>query len=221
MLVKDFITKDFPVLKKSDTGTYALTIMEDLKVRHLPLLTEEGDYSSLVSEKELMGMSDLALPVGGLTPFAPNVRIESHWHDVLGKMSRYHLSVLPVVSGEKNHYRGVLTYETVLTVFSELCSAESAGSVIVVEMLPQDYTVSDIARIVESNNAHLLNLFSSLDRVTGRLVVTFKTDLEDASPIVRSFERFNYDIRYYYMEEGMVDDLLQRRMEELMRYMNI
>ncbi|WP_080903268.1 CBS domain-containing protein [Parabacteroides sp. Marseille-P3160] len=220
MLIKDFITKDFPVLKSSDTGAYAITLMEDLKAKHLPLLSEEGDYQSLVSEKEVMGMPDLEHALSTLAVFAPSVRVDGHWHEVLGKMSRYHLTVLPVVS-ERGRYLGVLTGETVLDIFSQLCHAEESGSIIVLEILPQDYVVSDIARIVESNNAHLLSLLSHRDPVTGRLIVTIKVDLEDASPLVRSFERFNYEIRYYYMEQGMVDDLLQQRMEELMRYMNI
>ena len=50
---------------------------------------------------------------------------------------------------------------------------------------------------------------------------SIKIDLEDVSPVIRSFERFNYTVLYYFMEKGMVDDLLQQRMEELVRYMNI
>jgi hypothetical protein len=46
-------------------------------------------------------------------------------------------------------------------------------------------------------------------------------DLEDASPIVRSFERFNYKVLYAFIEKGMIDDLLQQRVMELVHYMNI
>jgi len=53
------------------------------------------------------------------------------------------------------------------------------------------------------------------------LHLIIKIDLEDVSPVIRSFERFNYTVLYYFMEKGMVDDLLQQRMEELVRYMNI
>ena len=59
------------------------------------------------------------------------------------------------------------------------------------------------------------------DKTTGRLHLIIKIDLEDVSPLIRSFERFNYTVLYYVMEKGIVDDLLQQRMEELVRYMNI
>ena len=89
------------------------------------------------------------------------------------------------------------------------------------EVMPQDYSMTDIARLIEANNAHILSLLSYTDKTTGRLHLIIKIDLEDVSPVIRSFERFNYTVLYYFMEKGMVDDLLQQRMEELVRYMNI
>ena len=72
-----------------------------------------------------------------------------------------------------------------------------------------------------ANNAHVLNLLSHQDKDTGRLLITLKIDLEDASPVIRSFERFNYTVLYHFMEKGMVDDMLQQRMNELLHYMNM
>ena len=127
---------------------------------------------------------------------------------------------MPVVYYECD-YLGVLTRDKLIEILSELCCAEAEGSVFVLELNPQDYALSDIARIIESNNARVLNLLSYTDASSGRLRLIIKINLEDASPVIRSFERFNYNVLYHFMEKGLVDDLLQRRMEELLRYMNI
>ena len=50
MLVKDFITKDIPVLKSFDTAEYGLGLMDDFKLKHLPLI-EDGLYRCLVSKR--------------------------------------------------------------------------------------------------------------------------------------------------------------------------
>ena len=42
MLVKDFITKEIPVLKSFDTAEDALALMEDFKLKHLPLLSDSA-----------------------------------------------------------------------------------------------------------------------------------------------------------------------------------
>lgn len=219
MLVKDFITKELPVLKSFDTGEYALALMDDFKLKHLPLLSE-GIYRCLISEKDLMAMPDLAVTIGEPVLFAPSVMENTHIHEALALIARYQLSLLPVVSPE-GEYRGAITREKLIDILSELCNAETSGSVFVLEVMPQDYSLTDIARLVESNNAHVLNLLSYTDKDTGRLHLIIKIDLEDASPVIRSFERFNYTVLYYFMEKGMVDDLLQQRMNELLHYMNI
>lgn len=219
MLVKDFITKEIPVLKSFDTVEYALALMDDFKLKHLPLLSD-GLYQCLVSEKDLMAMPDPSLTIGDPILFAPAVSENGHLHEALALMTRYGLSVLPVVSAD-GLYLGVITRDRLVDILSELCNAETLGSVIVLEIMPQDYSLSDIARLVESNHAHVLNLLSSQDKDTGRLLITLKIDLEDASPVIRSFERFNYTVLYHFMEKGMVDDMLKQRMNELLHYMNM
>ena len=220
MLVKDFITKEVPVLKSFDTGEYALALMDDFKVRHLPLLGEGGMYRCLISEKELLSMADPQHTIGEAGLLAPSVQATSHVHQALALIKRYELSLLPVVN-EEGEYLGVLTRDKLIEILSELCCAEAEGSVFVLELNPQDYALSDIARIIESNNARVLNLLSYTDASSGRLRLIIKINLEDASPVIRSFERFNYNVLYHFMEKGLVDDLLQRRMEELLRYMSI
>lgn len=217
--MKDFITKEIPVLKSFDTVEYALALMDDFKVTQLPLV-KDNVYQTLVAEKDLLSMPDLTGQIGEPVPFAPAIQEDVNLHAALTMMTRYRLHLLPVVDSE-GVYTGSITREKMLEALAELCSADTAGSVIILEILPQDYALSDIARIVESNNAHIINLLSTMDKDTGRLHITIKIDLEDASPVIRSFERFNYVILFHYMEEGIVDEVLQQRMDELLYYMNM
>ena len=185
MLVKDFITKEIPVLKSFDTAEYALALMEDFKLKHLPLLSDNA-YQCLVSEKDLLALPDPSATIGEPVLFAPAISENGHLHEALAMITRYGLSLLPVVSVDGT-YLGAITRD----------------------------------RLVEANNAHVLNLLSHQDKDTGRLLITLKIDLEDASPVIRSFERFNYTVLYHFMEKGMVDDMLQQRMNELLHYMNM
>jgi CBS domain-containing protein len=218
MLVKDYITNEFPVLKSFDTVEYAMTLMDDLKVRHLPVVVDDN-YQCLLSDKDLQGMNpktEIGVPV----LFTPSIVDSDNLHAIMARLSRYQLSLLPVVS-EAGKYIGVVTRDRMFDVLTSLCNAESPGSVIVLALLPQDYVLSDIARLVEANNAHVLNLLSDTDKDTGRLNVTIRIDLEDATPVIRSFERFNYTVLYHYMKGGMIDESLQERMDELIYYMTM
>lgn len=207
------------MLKSFDRGEYRLSLMEDFKLHHLPLV-DDGIYKNLISEKDILEMPDLSAQVGDLVYFAPSVYDSGHLYEVMALMSRYKLSLLPIVDKE-GKYLGVITHERMIEALTDICSASEPGSIIVLELIPQDYVLSDIARLVEDNNARILNLFSYPDQETDRLVITLKINLEDASPVLRSFERFNYNVRYHFMETGMVDDILEQRMNELLFYMNM
>lgn len=219
MLVKDFITKEIPVLKSFDTGEYALALMEDFKLKHLPLLND-NIYRCLISEKELLLMPNLTVTLGEPLLFTYSVQLDTHIYEALALITRYQLSLLPVINSE-GEYMGVITRDKLVDVFAELCGADLSGSIIILELMLQDYSLTDIARLVETNQAHVLNMFSYMNQKTGRLHLMIKIDLEDASPVIRSFERFNYNILYYSMEKGMIDDLLEQRMIELVHYLNI
>lgn len=196
-----------------------MALMDDFKLKHLPVL-HEGVYQCLVSEKDIFSMPRLDEPVGVPVNFAPAVTPGHHLYEVLRLVVGFDLSLLPVVN-ENQELAGGITRSRLVDVLAEMCSAEREGSVVVLEMAPQDYALTEIARIVESNRAHILSVLSSLDKTTGKLIVTLKIDLEDASPVIRSFERFDYTVLYYFMKKGMVDDLLKKRMDELLFYMNM
>lgn len=219
MLVKDFITKEIPVLKSFDTVEFALAQMDDFKLKHLPVL-HDGVYRYLISEKELFAYPGTAMKIGDSSSFAPFVMPEHHLYEVLRLVSHFNLSLIPVINAE-GEYQGVVTRDRLTDVLAEVCNVETEGSVIVLELQPQDYVLTEISRLIESNNAHVLSLFTHIDRETGKLILSVKIDLEDASPVIRSFERFNYTVLYYFMKKGMVDDLLKKRMDELLYYMNM
>lgn len=222
MLVKDFITKEIPVLKSFDTGDYALTLMDDYKLKHLPVVSDDSFYyKGIISEKELLSYSDLSVNIGNIyLAESPSVRLETHLLEVLALITRNKLSLLPVIS-DQDIYEGVVTRERLVDVCADFCQADAPGSTIILEVSPTDYSVTDIARIIESNNAHILSLQTNPEDTNGQLLITLKIDAEDASAVIRSFERFNYTVVWHFMENGMVDDIFQQRMNELIHYMNI
>ncbi|WP_085536016.1 CBS domain-containing protein [Massilibacteroides vaginae] len=219
MLAKDFITKDIPVLKSFDTIEYGLTLMDDFKLKHLPIV-QDSVYQGIISERELLAIPNVSSSIGSPVLFCPCILENGHLHEALALLTRYKITLLPVVTTDGKYY-GSITRENLIDLISELSNAEIAGSVLVLEVIPQDYSLADISRIIESNNARVLNLFTQIDKDTERLLVILKIDIEDASPVIRSFERFNYTVLYHFMEKGMVDEMLQQRMNELLHYMNL
>ncbi len=99
--------------------------------------------------------------------------------------------------------------------------SDTENSFIILEIPLVDYTITDIARIVESNNARVMNLFVLPVADGNTLIISVKLNLLDISTVLMSFERFNYKVLYYRMKEGSVTDTHKERLDELLYYLEM
>ena len=99
--------------------------------------------------------------------------------------------------------------------------AENEHSLIILDVAIKDYTLSEIARLVEDNNARIVRL-ETLPLEGGiSLLVSLKMDVIDISAVLRSFERYNYNVVYYFMRKGEMNETYEDRLKELMHYLDI
>jgi alpha-D-ribose 1-methylphosphonate 5-triphosphate diphosphatase PhnM len=104
---------------------------------------------------------------------------------------------------------------------NDISNSGNEGAFIVLEINPRDYLLSQIIHLVEQNNANVIHVFSYMEEETSKQIVILKIDLEDASPVLRSFERFNYTVRYYIQKQMLSDETMRNRLDELMYYIEM
>lgn len=98
---------------------------------------------------------------------------------------------------------------------------ETENSLVILEVPFQDYSLTEIARLIESNSAHVLNLMVMPIAGGATLLISIKLDVSDLSLVLRSFERNNLEVVYYFMREGEINDTQKDRLNELMYYLNM
>ena len=107
------------------------------------------------------------------------------------------------------------------TVENFLGLSDTENSLVVIEISLVDYTLTEIARIVESNNARIMNVFILPVADGNTLIISIKLNLLDISPVLMSLERFNYKVLHYEMKEGVVTENHKERLDELLYYLNM
>ena len=107
------------------------------------------------------------------------------------------------------------------TVENFLGLSDTENSLVVIEISLVDYTLTEIARIVESNNARIMNVFILPVADGNTLIISIKLNLLDISPVLMSMERFNYKVLHYEMKEGVVTETHKERLDELLYYLNM
>ena len=125
------------------------------------------------------------------------------------------MSVKEFINTQIEKYTSLLTKEQ----FTEL--TETENSLLILEIPVKDYILTEVARIVESNNAHVISLAVMPISGGADLLISLKLDIHDLTPVLRSFERFNYRVVYYFMREGEVTNTQKERLDELMYYLEM
>lgn len=219
MHTRDIISEEFPVVKSTSPGIEVLNLMEEFRVDHLPIVNEE-EFLGLISSEELYNMEDLEAPVGSLSLSMPHMYIYGHQpiYDAIRMMHVHHLSVLPVIN-EAGHYEGTVLLSGLLTHFASLTAATEPGAIIVLEVNTNDYALSEIARIVESDDAKVLSLYIRTLPDSTRMEITLKVNKMKIPGMLQTFHRYNYLVTASFSEGETADDL-RDRYNLLMYYLN-
>jgi signal-transduction protein with cAMP-binding, CBS, and nucleotidyltransferase domain len=220
MYARELISEDIPPLKTSDTGERALAWMDEFRVSHLPIVNNV-DFLGLISESDILDFNSSNEPIGGhsLNLSRPYVFDYQHTYDVLKVMSSLKLSVIPVLN-DKEQYLGLIHLSTLLQHFAEMASMKESGGLLVLELNLHDYSLSEIARIVESNDGKILSSYISSHIDSTKLEVTIKINRTDLSAIIQTFNRYNYTIKASFHQSEYVDDL-KDRFDSFMSFLNI
>ena len=221
MIAKDLISEVIPSLKTSDPGQTALNWMEIFRISHLPIVNNQ-DFLGLISDADIYDMNQPEEPIGNhaLTLFKPYVKSDQHIFEVIGLASRLKLSVVPVLDN-KNHYKGVITTNDLIRHIAGLSSMDQPGGIIVLELVERDYSLSQIAQIVESNNVKVLSMYITSPPESTKLEVTLKVNTGDLASVIRTFERYSYEVKTWVTNSDSMDNFYSERFDLLMKYLNI
>ncbi len=221
MVAKDLISEVIPSLKTSDLGQTALNWMEIFKISHLPIVNNQ-EFLGLISDTDIFDMNQPNEPIGNhaLTLYKPFVTTEQHIFEVIGLASRLKLSVVPVLDS-KNNYKGVITSNDLIRHIAGISSMDQPGGIIVLEVVDRDYSLSQISQIIESNNVKILSMYITSSPGSTQLEITLKVNTGDLASVIRTFERYNYDVKTWVTDNDSMDKFYSERFDLLMKYLNI
>lgn len=194
--------------------------MEAFRISHLPLV-RENEYLGLISDKDVydlgLEMCKLETTTGNLPH--PFVRANQHIFEVAQKMQEYNISAIPVLDLNEN-YLGLILINDLAVKLTDLFLAKEPGSVIVLEMNAIDYTIAQIAQIIESNDAKILSMYTHLVENTSLMNVTIKVNVTETTSIIQTLVRYNYNIVAVYMDDSLLHDMYAERFDLFMKYLN-
>lgn len=212
MKALELISPLYLEISKSEIGDKALRIMQDNHVAHLPVV-EDKKYLGLVDELACEEANDFPPQLMPL-----KIGADVHFWDVLKFFKTSGVSVIPVVT-ESNEFLGAITKSHLVDLAGEISTVQEDGAIIELMVAPRDYSMSQIAQIVEGNDVKIQSVIVNEMSNDNLIMVVLKLNSVHISGVMQTFGRYNMSVRRVY---NYTDDLdwLNDRKEGLIRYLD-
>ena len=218
MKIQSYIVNTLPVFEISESLEGVIQFFKYTTYSHVAI-AEHGKFIGVLAERDLES-------------FEPANKIDAHrydmeqvscpfeatWMDVLEQLARNEANILPVLDQDAKVV-GYYDLTEIVGMFIEIPFFTEQGAILVVAKGSTEYSFSEIAQIVESNNTKLIGAFitDSRDEV---VQITIKLSAGNLNEVVQTFRRYNYSILFGSKDDQFLKDLKQRS-DYLNKYLNV
>jgi Mg/Co/Ni transporter MgtE len=216
----DLINDMIPPLKVTDDAAKALVWMEELRLHALPVV-QDKTFKGFLTEEMIIDNNNVDAKAADFLLRGENCFVYDfqHTYEAVKKATDFDFECV-VVLNEANEYLGVVVLADALSIFSQSASIQSEGGVIVLSLNQTDYSLSEISRLIESNEAQIMGSSLNIDQnVPTKFILTLKINKIDLTHIIATLERFGYKVIAKYQEVKSVSNE-KERLDMLMRYLD-
>jgi acetoin utilization protein AcuB len=220
LLNREIISAAIPSLHLNDPVSQALDLMADFHVTHLPVVVEDK-YAGLVSEDDLLNVENDDTLLALLQPNFSQIsaHADSYFYEAVQLVNENGLTLIPVIDKE-SEYTGAIIATDLLKYLGKVSGVNDLGGIIVLEMEKVSFAFTEISKLVETNDAQIIQLNTYTDAASGNFYITMRVNKAEISDIVSTFQRYEYQVKYYFGEE-LYENELRSNYDHLMNYLNI
>lgn len=216
MFANQLLSNEVFPLKPTDSVETALMLMTDWKLFDLPV-AEAGSLVGMISAKDIQELP----PRTKIKEFTKDVndgliQPEIHLFEVIKRFGETGLSCLIVAN--QIQYFGVITLKEIAKCYQQ-SALQQPGGTVVLRMNPQDYALSEVARIMEYNDVKILNVFITQDTLhLGKILISLKLNKSILTTVFHTLNRYNYDVVGIYDNAEMESDT--KELDWFLKYLN-
>lgn len=207
MFIKDYISRDYAAFQTTDSIEEANETAKEFGYSHV-FIKKKGVYVGALSQQFLEES-----PEGRLSS------LEHHFEkfalleegNILDSVKLFHTfgsNVVPVINNVEK-YQGYLCCDDVFSEFAKYPLFSENGALLVVQTNKRSYSMTEVCKIVESNNAKIYGCYISGFQEDD-VQISLKISSESLSSIDETFERYGYSVVHKHYDDEK-EELLKER----------
>ena len=193
--------------------------MDEGKLSYFPVLNG-NTYCGLISDLDIYELENLGVKIVDRRDLLKDLYIYNNQtlFEATSIILDNSLDILPVVDKNKK-YLGVLTVNKLLEAYSTYTAANQQGDVIQIVLNYNDLYISEISRIIENEDARIINLFLVPISESTQVRLIIKLNKMGLCRVVKALERYDYKVEYFY--QYMAEEDLSDNYGMLMKYLSM
>ena len=217
MNITDYIRNDFQPLTLQSTVKEALQLFKTYPTTHIPI-TKNNNYIGCISQSDILTIDNENDSLKEQQDFLEHFLVNSEESiiELLKVFANNDTNILPAIV--KHQYVGYFELNDLLDVFSQSPFLNADGFILIVQKNSKEYSMSEIAQIVESNSGILLGNYIS-NYLGDKTEVTLKISSQEINEIIQSFRRYNYTIITEHQDDFYLEEL-KNRSDYLQKFLN-
>ncbi len=217
MNITEYILNDFNPLTLQSSVKEALELFKTYPITHIPV-TENNAYIGCISQSDILTIDNQDELLKEQQDFLEHFQVNSEESiiELLNIFANNDTNILPAII--KQEYIGYFELNDILDVFSQSPFLNSDGFILILQKNNKEYSMSEIAQIVESNNGTLLGSYIS-NNSGDKTELTLKISSQEINEIIQSFRRYNYTIITEHRDDFYLEEL-KNRSDYLQKYLN-
>jgi CBS domain-containing protein len=218
MQLSDHLNTTIPVFEPEDSLKEVILFFAHSTYSHVGV-SEDGRFLGLLGEDDLDSFQETSQIEAyryQLETFL--VRPDASWLDVLEAFARNEANIMPVVT-DQGILMGYYELTDVVGIFREMPFYTEPGIVLVVARSLRDYSLSELAQIVEGSNTRLLGaLITGIKDDVAE--ITLKMGNTNVGEVLNALRRYGYTLLSGSADDPFLEELKERS-DYLDRYLNV
>ena len=219
MNTNDYILKDITALRLNDSVKSAQNLFKNFPITHFPVDENDKLLGSFAEDdaRTIENKEDVLESYSYLFSsfFAEE---KTTVLELIKIFADNNATIIPVLNADKN-YIGYYELTDVIEIFSAIPFMHEESETLIVEKLENDYSMSEVTQIVETNGGKILGIYIS-EKQDGFVQITLKVISNEINEIMHTFRRYNYEIISTHENDIYLEDL-KNRSEYLQKYLEM
>lgn len=218
MFSNRLIRKDLSCLDTKNTVKQLIDIMQSLEISHYPI-QNNGYFWGMIPLEDLLTVdtnNSIIEYMYLLQPFF--LREDFNGMQLYENFYKNDTDILPVLD-HKNEFLGCILLKDMSKITMQIPMFKEEGCSLMIATHTPNYSLAEIARIVENGNGKLLGVFVTEVNLQ-KTVISLKFNAININDILQTFRRFGYEILTHHSEDLFAEELKENS-EYFDKFLNI